>query len=183
VAIDAQWWLDEEQELDAILFRHLFAAAIKGAQTAQAALAEEWAAGVDWGLVNEAAMRWARRISPELAATITGTTRKFVTQALSDWVASGRPKAELVDTLKPMFGKVRAQMIGTTEITRAYAEGNRATWKESGVVDGIRWMTGRDELVCPTCSELDGQVLPIDSDDLPPAHVNCRCYTQPVVTI
>lgn len=147
------------------------------------ALADKWAVGVDWGLVNEAALEWAKRVSPELARTITETSRRFVMQAMSEWISSGKPKAELIDTLTPMFGKVRAQMIGTTEITRAYAEGNRVTWKESGVVDGIRWMVARDEVVCPICGDLDGEVLEMDSSNLPPAHVNCRCYTQPVVTI
>lgn len=129
-------------------------------------------------------MRWARRISPELAATITGTTRKFVTQALSDWVASGRPKAELVDTLKPMFGKVRAQMIGTTEITRAYFEGNRATWKESDVVDGWEFRAAEDELVCPYCGEVDGKQFGLDEiDQSPPLHPRCRCWAVPVVNI
>lgn len=183
MAIDAQFWWDEEQKLESVLFEHLFISATAGAENAVAALADAFAAGVDWGLVNQAAIEWARKLSTQLAKTITETTKRFVTEALSEWISSGKPKADLVKTLEPMFGKVRAEMIGVTETTRAFAEGNRAAWKESGVVDGIRWMTARDELVCPTCGERDGQVYPVDSDDLPPAHVRCRCYTQPVVNL
>jgi hypothetical protein len=51
----------------------------------------------------------------------------------------------------------------------------------------MKWCTGEDDLVCPVCSELDGKVVGTGEVfapdiDIPPAHVNCRCWIQPVVS-
>jgi SPP1 gp7 family putative phage head morphogenesis protein len=55
--------------------------------------------------------------------------------------------------------------------------------QEKGILRGRlekEWITARDELTCPICGEMDGEV--VDKDQpfscgvlLPPAHVNCRC--------
>ena len=103
-------------------------------------------------------------------------------KAVSEWIASGQALDELMTSIAPMFGADRAEMIAVTEVTRAFAEGNKATWEESGVVEAMRWMTAQDEMVCPVCAPLAGKKRTFD-DDLPPAHVNCRCYLQPVVSV
>jgi SPP1 gp7 family putative phage head morphogenesis protein len=83
-------------------------------------------------------------------------------------------------------------MLATTETTRIYAEGNLAAWRASGVVTHKRWMTGRDELVCPYCAPLDGMVVEVDSNGFttepgglgvtaPPLHPNCRCWLTPII--
>jgi SPP1 gp7 family putative phage head morphogenesis protein len=53
--------------------------------------------------------------------------------------------------------------------------------KQAAVVgDVLVWTTQQDELVCPECSELDGQQWAMDDPELeePPdsTHDNCRCY-------
>ena len=80
-----------------------------------------------------------------------------------------------------MFGERRAELIASTEVTRAYAEGNVAGWRASGMADrepeqkppyhpGCRcwlvlqmnadgswdyvWRTATDEIVCPECGDL-----------------------------
>lgn len=184
--IDAAFWEEEMELLYEILYPIIFRSAMKGAETALKGLVGG-VGGVDWGLVSEAVRAWASRYTYELVHGITDTTRRFLQDALPNWIASGAPLDDLVSTLEPMFGPVRAEMIAVTEVTRAFAEGNLEVWKESGVVDGKRWMTGEDELVCPICSELSGMESGLDGDfngyGAPPAHVNCRCYLQPVVRI
>jgi SPP1 gp7 family putative phage head morphogenesis protein len=129
-------------------------------------------------------------MSLELVRGITDTSRRFVTQAIADWIQSGQPLDKLVEVLRPMYGPVRAEMIAATEVTRAYAEGNQVAWQESGVVAGMRWQSSRDELVCPICGPLHGQEVPLGSkfqhpesgqEYFPPAHVRCRCWIAPVV--
>ena len=81
-----------------------------------------------------------------------------------------------------MFGEVRAQMIATTEITRAQSEAAAMYKREldkRGVETVERWVTAEDEHTClDICEPLDntmrdvwGQQFP----DGPPAHPNCRC--------
>lgn len=38
-----------------------------------------------------------------------------------------------------------------------------------------RWVTARDERVCPECGPLDGLVWEATAGPSPPLHVNCRC--------
>ena len=88
-----------------------------------------------------------------------------------------------MDLLEPAFGKARASMIATTETTRAYS---RATTQYQNLleVDGIKtvavWKTAADDKTCPICRPLNGEPEGVWEDDFPdgpPAHVNCRCWT------
>ena len=85
-----------------------------------------------------------------------------------------------------LFSRTRAGMIAVTEVTRAYAAGNVAAWQASRVVQGKEWMTATDEVVCPICGPLRGQIARLNEPFggrimNPPAHVNCRCWVVPVV--
>ena len=51
-------------------------------------------------------------------------------------------------------------------------------YKSRGV-KRVRWVTQKDEKLCPTCSPRNGRIYPIDK--VPPKpHRNCRCYLVPV---
>ena len=106
--------------------------------------------GVDWTLVNEAARNWARDYAYSLVNDINETSRRILQQEVSQWVASGEHFDRLKEALADTFGERRARVIAMTETTRAYAEGNIATWKASGMAD-----------YAPATK--------------PPAHPNCRC--------
>lgn len=178
-------WTDEDEQLYKLLFPLVLTSAVEGAKSALAGLIEV-GIGIDWGLVNQAVVAWARSYTFDLVKGINNTTQAFLQKAIPAWMESGAPLDELVQTLAPIFGPVRAEMIAVTEVTRAYAEGNLAVWKESGVVTAKRWMTANDELVCPICEPLNGMVVELDESgfgDLaaPPAHVRCRCWLQPVL--
>jgi len=85
------------------------------------------------------------------------------------------------------FGQSRAQMIGVTEVTRAYFEGNqaaaRATEAEGLVKWRKTWQTNKDNLVCSLCSPLDSKSVvgtdkefPDGAGQGPPRHPRCRCW-------
>lgn len=181
---DASFWEDERERLFELLMPLIGKTALEGARTSLDEL-EEIGIGVDWRLVNEAVKKWAEEYTFDLVKGITETSRDFLQSELSEWIGSGEPLDALLEKLEPMWGPVRAEMIGVTETTRAFAEGNLVTWRESGMVEGKRWMTGEDELVCEICGPLAGMEDALDGDfdgiGDPPAHVRCRCYLQPVV--
>lgn len=187
------FWDEEEEELAALLLEHLKLAVAAGA----AGNGLDEGIGIDWELVNKEVQAWARKMSLDLVKGITETSREYVTKRIAEWIESGQPLPALSKALEPMYGPVRAQMIAETEVTRAYAEGNRAAWRESGVVDGMRWMTAVDDMVCDICSQLHNAKVAIEGQpfewvndkgetettEIPPAHVRCRCWIQPVVNV
>ena len=90
------------------------------------------------------------------------------------------------------FTPIRSSMIAVTEVTRIFSMANIDAWNRSGVVLGKKWMTARDDLVCSICAPLDGNEVGLKEFGFhvegaalfaPPAHVNCRCWLQPVTTV
>lgn len=181
--LDINFWDAERKLLFKILFPLIFDAAIAGAELGLDNLVE-LGIGVDWGLVNQDALDWAREYTYDLVKGINETSRKFTQTAVSGWIESGAPLKDLRAELEPMFGKVRAKMIASTETTRAFAVSKQTTWKASEVVEGYN-IALTDMDACPKCVEI-ASGGPYDIDDtehLPPFHVNCRCGIKPVVIL
>lgn len=145
---------------------------------------------VSWTQVNEAVNLWAEQFAGQRITMINDATKKMVQEKVVAWNNSGKPLSDLVKNLEGEFGKVRAERIAVTEVTNAYGQANLTTWKASGVVEKKRWYTAVDERVCPICAPMHGQTVGIDDYftdgngnqvQAPAAHVNCRCYIEPVV--
>ena len=142
--------------------------------------------GFDWTLANQAAADWVDRYTFELVSGINRTTERRLQTAVSEWITNGEPLRELRRELEPIFGRQRAELIASTETTRAYAEANNIAYRESGVAEGREWRTAMDERVCPICGPLNEVQKPFGESfdtgiDNPPAHPNCRCWILPVI--
>lgn len=185
--LTSNFWLTEAALLYQVVFDIVDEAAERGALNAamgviQALLGVQ-PPGVDFDLLNEAAHNYAAQQTFSLVTGITETSRKALQAEFTEWIASGQPLPALVDALAPMFGPVRADMIASTEITRAYANSNILAWREFGV-DAQKWQTAVDDIVCPQCGPLHNQEYPLgDVDHTPPIHPRCRCYLAPVVRV
>ena len=183
---DSFFWMDEAERLYLILLPLITKIAVEVGKGAAVGI------GVSWDLVNEAVVNWSRNFAAEEVTHITVATQRMVQQKVTEWIGAGEPLKELERSLLPEFGKVRAKRIAVTEVTNAYAGGQLSAFKESGVVDGKEWRTAGSD-VCPICMSLDGKQVPLDAmfisdydgsmHDRPPAHVNCRCWIQPVVNV
>ena len=146
-------------------------------------VAQAAAIGIDFDMavINEAALRWAHSYSFALIKDLTETTRKLVSKATEAFVSTpGMDNAQLRSLLEPAFGPVRAQMIATTEVTRAYAAGTQvyqAQLAARGVQMQRVWRTSTEGRVCPICApNEDKPEVDWQPHDGPPAHVNCRCF-------
>lgn len=77
----------------------------------------------------------------------------------------------------------RALTIARTELTRAHAEGQLDSLEELGETEvgaEVEYITAGDNRVCPLCSDLEGQLLPLDeARGIIPQHPNCRCAWMP----
>ena len=155
-------------------------------------LIEQAGFGIDWTLVNELAVNWAKEHGGELIANITDTVRKFVGEAVADYFEEGLNLGDLRKRLERVYGPKKAEEIATTEVTRAASEGEVELVNElekSGIVMKAVWQTSEDDLVCPVCGPLadkeqDGKAggrpywIHPDKGQMgpPPAHPRCRCW-------
>jgi len=192
-------WDNEEEWITNVLFPELSAAHQMGALMGGLGIG---GVGIDWNLVNEDAVAWARKHTLSVSGQITETTAKRYAEVrdqvsgdIAAWMEEGDPLPKLRQTLEQYMPANRADMVATTEVTRAYAESNMEAWKASGEVEGSEWRTAVDEHVCDTCGEsgLQGQVAKLGETfkrkdngadtgiTNPPAHVRCRCYIVPVL--
>lgn len=142
---------------------------------------------LDLGVVNVAAAAWAQDYAFDLVKGLTTTLRDALSQAVDSFVRT--PGFTIGDVMAALpLDETRAARVATTEITRAYAEGNQkageALAEANPGVDVIKiWFTNNDDRVCPVCEPLDGKEVAIDADfdagiPNPPAHPGCRCWTE-----
>jgi SPP1 gp7 family putative phage head morphogenesis protein len=92
---------------------------------------------------------------------------------------------ELTNKYSDKLLKLRAKTIARTEIMGALNAGalEQARQRaEAGIYKNPqkKWMITRDEVTCPKCRPMEGQVQPLLSPFsngvmMPPAHPNCRC--------
>ena len=141
--------------------------------------------GFDWTLVNTDARNWAASYAGELIRNIEQTTVNSVRQSVSRWIDNGEPLQALIDDLRPTFGAQRAELIASTEVTRAFAEGSTRAYQATGVVGEIEWQTARDERVCPVCGPRHSKRSTLAAREIDgigiPAHPRCRCWWVPVI--
>ena len=181
--LPASFWDDEAATMTATLTPMLQEVYLASAEAAL----EVSPVGVDWVLVNQRAVTWANQYGYDLVQGLTGTQRDLVREAVGNFFTQNQTLADLRGRLETAFGPIRADMIATTEVTRAATEGERALvelLRAEGLGFRDIWETAADELVCPICEPLDGQeregsgyVHPDtgQSYDGPPAHPRCRC--------
>ena len=135
--------------------------------------------GVEWGLVNEAAANWARQYTFELVKDLVDTSRRTLQKLIPQYFEQQMTQGQLREMLTPLFGPVRAEMIATTEVTRAASEGEQGIAKELSLqgIDMVPiWLTNNDEIVrrCPVCWPRHNK--PIEDGQYPPGHPRCRCW-------
>ena len=178
--LPADFWDTAGAELLAALDSELRRVYLENAQQMTQAIP----VGVDPALVNQAAIDWARRYSFDLIRGVNATSQATVEKAVAGFFERPMTQRELREALAPTFGPVRAEMIATTEVTRAAVQGEREIVRQleaQGVRFRKRWQTNEDEHVCPICGPLndtqaDAQGQYAGGFDGPPAHPRCRCY-------
>jgi hypothetical protein len=144
--------------------------------------------GVEWDLVHASAVAWSREYGFTLVSGITANTRQFLQQAVGRFFSDQLTIGQLRDLLGQKYGPVRADMIASTEITRAAVQGELnivSSLQQYGIEMVSIWNTSNDEHVCPICEPLNGKAQGDGWIDPPPAHPRCRCwlsheYAEPV---
>lgn len=141
---------------------------------AGASQAERLGLAVNFELVNQEVLGFAGKYSDTWWAQLQKTNRKALRAAIQTNISQGAPLKSLIKSLEPTFGRARAEMIASTEVTRLYAEGNRMAYASTGLIKQVEWRTVGDERMCSTCGGLEGKRWPLGKEGtVPPAHVSC----------
>jgi hypothetical protein len=141
--------------------------------------------GFDWTLANAEAAAWARSYTYELVRNIDQTTVRALQRLIGGFVET--PGMTIGDVMAGLpFGESRALSVATTEITRAYASGQRlageALAREYPDVKVVKtWFTNADDRTCLICAPLHGKEVGLNEEfapgiNQPPAHPRCRCW-------
>jgi hypothetical protein len=145
---------------------------------------------LDYTKINPEAVKAAQRMSLYFLREVDKTTKTVIRDVIRQFVDT--PGMTLGDVIKMLpFDAQRAERIAITEITRAYAQANTNIGaelkREFPNVPVVKfWFTNQDDRVCDICGPLDtGKPVPFDKPfnaelgiDSPPAHPNCRCWSQ-----
>jgi SPP1 gp7 family putative phage head morphogenesis protein len=155
-------------------------------------------------LTNERAVAWAKDHAAELvgkkwvggklvdnpdaAYRIDTVTRDGVRALVQQATDEGWSNDKLSKSLREAytFSKERADLVAVTETAFVDVQGNMLAYKDSGVVEGKRWIVGSSEKLCPSCLTNKQQgVIALDKafasgHMAPPGHPRCRCDVLPV---
>lgn len=116
--------------------------------------------------------RRSRSDTVNLIRRTVGLTYRQTNAVLNQWRVGVTAAVLTAAVLR--HRQVRARALAKTEAVRAanrdFKTGSRAV--------RFRWSTAEDERTCDYCAPLDGRV----TDEDPPAHPNCRCTLEEVLT-
>lgn len=142
-----------------------------------------------WELSNQTVEEWIRSRHWFTPSTLHGglqqTEANRLRALLQNFTVNQQTQGWLRTQIQGpagLYSRQRAETIARTEVTHAYARGNREAWGARGVSQ-VSWRTRVDEMVCSICGPLHDQNFPVDSDVIPPAHPGCRCWIVPFIDV
>ena len=172
--VPESFWTEGRQELRSMFMETMVDIAL---EQAAEYLTTAPVGGVDWGQINQGAVDWARSYTYDLVHGLETTTRDALRDTISTYYTDGTLTIDDVRrSLEFYYSPERANMIAVTEVTRAAVQGEREVVKEIeryGIRMQAYWATANDDIVCEICGPRNDE--PIEDDDYPPAHPNCRC--------
>ncbi|MGH9541381.1 MAG: hypothetical protein ACRD2H_05825 [Terriglobales bacterium] len=115
--------------------------------------------------------------NPDARYAISDTTRDSLREIFAEH--PDLLQGDLIQAIKDagIFSDARARMIANTEIKTIGQRVNLEAWKNSGVVEKVKWNLSSIEPHCIFCIERAAEPpKPIDDAEIPPLHPNCRCY-------
>lgn len=149
--------------------------------------------------------RFVEMAAKRLARGYNDTTADLLKKALNEGIAAGDGFDKLAERVRDVYAysdEVRAAAVARTESFYVANEASREAYRQSGVVETVRWYTAEDERTCPFCGPLHGKIIKVTetffnkgdtvngsdgstmvtdyrSIDVPPLHPNCRCFIRP----
>ncbi len=148
---------------------------------------------------------YVRQHTMKFAKAINQKTHDDLRDILADGIDAGIPIDDIHDQIGDLFKtyeEYRAERISRTETARAFVGGERQAYRDSGVVEKLRWLASGD--ACEFCLSINGKIVGVAGDffkkgdtitlpsgntmnldysdvEGPPLHCNCRCDLIPEI--
>lgn len=157
---------------------------------------DQYNLGIDFNLTDPNVTSWINSKSFKFAEEINRTTEDALRHELTQAIANGETISQVEDRIASVFDIARGSrtaMIARTEVISASNEGAFESYKQSGVVEKVEWISSRDNLVRDS-HQIDGEQVSLGIDfsnglKFPgdPAGeasnlINCRCTIGPIVS-
>ena len=110
---------------------------------------------------------YLREHAAEFIFEINKTTREELKETLAKGVEEKEGVAQLRKRVNEVFKqatKERAAMIARTEVIRASNFASKESYRQSGVVKGVEWLSEKDDRVCEHCLDLDGKTIELEEN-------------------
>ena len=143
----------------------------------------------------------------KFAKEVNERTNERIRKTLTEGVVEGESVYKLSKRITTVFDEARgyrSKTIARTEVSRATGFATEEAYKQSGVVEGKRWLTAFDDRTCQYCALMNGKTVDLgknylnknstftgqeggkikmsyDSVKHPPLHPNCRCTLIPIL--
>lgn len=158
--------------------------------------------GIDFGfnVKDPDVLRAIETQVQRFAEDVNETTWNTLRDSIRDGIDAGEGIDALAERVDAVMGdriKSSKEAIARTESTRASTNGTLASWQQSGVVTGKRWLAAIDARTRETHRAAHGQEVAIDANftvggatgpgpgsmSSAKESVNCRCSMEPVLDV
>lgn len=133
------------------------------------------------------------RLLREWVSEHPAAVRMRLRNAIRQGVAQGETVAQIVQRVRGTraagfkdgvmeINRRGAEAMVRTAVSHTVNAARTETYQSNAdIVKGVQWVATLDSRTSQTCISLDGKVFPISSGPRPPAHINCRSSTIPVL--
>jgi SPP1 gp7 family putative phage head morphogenesis protein len=138
-------------------------------QPFQGKLLREWVDGMEAGAFDR--LKSAIRIG-----VVEGETVEKIVQRVKGTRAMGYADGVLEISRRSAEALVRTAVSHTVNSARS-----QVYQANESIMKGVQWVSTLDGRTSAVCQSRDGTVYPVNSGPRPPAHINCRSSTCPVI--
>lgn len=144
--------------------------------------------GASFSLINETLIQqliatpWSEKHFSQAIWDNKAKMIERLKKGLTESIVLGKSKDKAVaDIMKQCkVGFSDADRLVRTELMHTINQGQIQRYKDNGYKQ-LEIYVMEDERLCEHCEPMNGKIVPIDSDEVPPFHSRCRCGTIPVI--
>lgn len=98
-------------------------------------------------------------------------------------IRTGKRPNHIIKQIKDDYGVTayQAKRLFHTELAKVVGDAQLQVYRESGVVDKVKYMATLETNTCDRCAALDGKLFNLGDAPKIPQHPNCRCCLIPIV--